>query len=143
MQVVEQLTVEFGLIKDYPETTINYNGDDDSGVTIIVDTFGPASNVRISRANGGEYVLIDSTKLTQITGHDIQEYDHIEINTRKGQKSAVLMRGGTEHNILHAIVSSKNWLRIERGSNRFTFAATSGASNIRVHLKYTERVNGV
>ena len=111
MQVIEQLTVEFGLIKPYPETEIYYDGEDDSGVTIIIDTFGAASGVRINRTTGGEYIQIDSTKLTAITGADIQQYDHIEINTRKGKKSATLSRNGTKYNIIHAISTSSTPLQ--------------------------------
>ena len=143
MQVVEQLSVEFGLIKTYPETDIYYDGEDDSGVTIIIDTLGPASGVRINRTSGSEFIQIDSTKLTSITGSDIQQYDHIEINTRKGKKSAILSRNGVKYNILHALTTSSKWIHMEKGMNKFTFSATSGVDNLRVYLDYNERYNGV
>lgn len=142
-ETIRQLTVEFGLIKEYPETTIKYNGDDDSGVTVIFDTYGAASNIRINRTTGQEYLELDSAKITSITGHDIQEYDHIEINTRKGKKSAVLMRNGISYNIFSAVISSEKWIHMERGDNTFTFSATSGINNLRVYLDYAERFNGV
>lgn len=143
MEIIKQLTVEFGLVKAYPETSIYYNGDDDSGVTVIIDTYGPASGLRINRTTGGEYLELDSTKISAITGKDIQEYDHIEINTRKSKKSATLTRGGVTYNIFNAVKSSEKWIHMERGNNTFTFSASSGISNLRVYLDYAERFNGV
>lgn len=141
--VIRQLTVEFGLIKDYPETSVYYEGDDDSGLTVIIDTFGAATNIRIDRTTGGEYLQIDSTKFRAIVGSDIQEYDHIEINTRRGQKSASIYRNGIKYNILNAVNSSPNWIHLDKGINTFTFAAASGINNLRVHISYNERFNGV
>ena len=138
-----QLTVEFGLIKDYPETTIFYDGDDDSGLTVIIDTFGTATNIRIDRTTGGEYLQIDTTKFAAIVGSGIQEYDHIEINTRRGKKSASIYRNGIKYNILHAITCSKNWIHLDKGANTFTFAAETGVNNLRVYISYVERFNGV
>ena len=143
MNVSQQLTVEFGSIKPYPETTFYYDGDDDSGVKIIIEAQKPASGIRINRTSGSEYIRIDPARFSAIAGSDIKAHDRIEIDTHKGKKSAKLYRDGNEINILHAIISSPQWIHLERGYNKFTYTATSGVDSLKIYMEYAERVNGV
>lgn len=134
MEIVQQLTVEFGIIKPYPETIINYDGDDDTGFIITVQATGNVSGLRINRRTGNEYIVINK---------EILASDAIKIDTRTGKKSAILTRDGTEINILKNIKTSKVWPHLEKGENVFTYTAESGLSNIKIYIDYESRINGI
>ena len=140
---VTQLTVEFGLIKDYPETTITYNGSGETGVTIVIEAFGAASGIRINNTTRSETMILDNDRIKSITGAGLSKDDEIRINTTKGSKSATLTRDGISYNILHALDKSSKWIYLQAGTNKFTSTATSGLENIRVHLEYVERYLGI
>ena len=56
-------TVQFGIIKDYPEATINYSGDGESGVIITIEFLGETSGIRINNTTRGEYLILDNEKI--------------------------------------------------------------------------------
>ena len=134
---------QFGIIKPYPETSILYNGDDDSGFIIQIDFFGNTSGIRINRIDGNEYISVDKNKMVGMFGYYFKRYDQLVINTKKGQKSATLRRDRIEYDFLKYINSSQQWLRLEKGENHFTFTADEGRSYMKVYLIYNERYNGV
>ena len=134
MEIVQQLTVEFGIIKPYPETTIYYDGDDDTGIEITIRASGNASGLRINRRTGNEYIIINQ---------DMVVADTIKIDTRKGKKSAILIRNGVETNILKKVETSKTWIHLEKGENVFTYTTTSGLSNLKIFVDYETRINGI
>ena len=139
----KQLTVEFGIIKNYPETEIVYKGDVDTGVTITIDALGPASGFRINNTTTGDFIILDSAKIKAITGADISAYDQITINTNKGSKSARLLRNGVTYNILHAVNRTSKWITLNQGSNKFTYTATSGLNDLNIFIYHYVKVLGV
>ena len=143
-EIIQQYTVEFGIIKDFPSTILTYDGDDGDGFILTIEArYGSASGFRINRVNGGEYIIIDHDKLAKICGADIQKADYITIDTRRGKKTATLSRAGKEYNILHALKMSAKWLYLDKGENEFTFTAEEGRENLRVYVRYMTRFNGV
>ena len=139
----KQLTVEFGIIKPYPETDVIYDGSGESGVTIVIEAFGAASGIRINNTTRSESMILDNDRIKSITGAGLSKDDVITIVTTKGSKSAKLVRDGTSYNILHALDKSSKWIYLQTGSNKFTSTATSGLENIRVHLEYSVKYLGV
>jgi len=143
MIVKNQLTVEFGIVKDYPSTVIEYEGDYETGVKITIDAArGSASNIRINNVTRGEYIIIDDTKLAAVIDSGLQKYDVIEIDTTRGNKSARLIRDGVSKSVLSAIDISSKWIQIQKGSNSITATAT-GLENLIISISYTTRVLGV
>lgn len=143
-EILQQYTVEFGIIKDFPSTIVTYDGDDGDGFILTIEArYGGATNFRINRVNGKEFLSIDDEKLSKITGGYIQKSDYITIDTRRGKKTAVLSRNGKEYNILHALKMSTKWLCLDKGDNEFTYTATDDRENLRVFVQYMTRFNGV
>ena len=138
-----QLTVEFGTIKDYPESTIYYAGDGESGVTITLEFLGPATGIRINNTTRSEYIILDDAKIASITGSNIDQYDQIKIITTRGSKSAKLSRGGVVYNILHAVDLTSPWIYLQTGNNHFTYTATTGFDYISLSVACDIKVLGV
>lgn len=128
--------LEFGRIKDYPRTLINYEGSAVSGVTINIEANGPITGLRINNVTRGEYIIIDDTKLSQIVGSTISQFDQIIIDTRKGQKSAKLIRNSRTYNILNACLPVAKWIQIQTGQNEFTYSSTSDIENVDMHVSF-------
>ena len=143
MYATKQLTVEFGFIKDYPDTIVDYQGDGDGNFIITIEFKGEATGIRINNVTREEYMIIDDTKLNEIMKSGIIQYDTIVINTAVGKKSAELIRDGVSHNIIHAIDLSSKWIRLQKGENRFTCTSKTGLDNMVVTLSYKTRVLGV
>ena len=138
-----QLTVQFGTIKDYPEATINYAGDGESGVIITFEFLGATTGIRINNTTRGEYMILNDSKIEAIVGSPIAQYDLIRIDTTRGNKSATLSRGGIVYNILHAVDLSSKWIYLQTGANHFTYTATSGFDYMLVNLECPIKVLGV
>ena len=138
-----QLTVQFGTIKDYPEAVINYAGDGESGIVIILEFLGPTTGIRINNTTRGEYLILNDEKIAAVVGSNIEQYDLIKIDTTRGSKSATLSRGGIVYNILHAVDLSSKWIYLQTGNNHFTYTATSGFDYMSVTLECPVKVLGV
>lgn len=138
-----QLTVQFGTIKDYPEATINYAGDGESGIIITLEFLGTTTGIRINNTTRGEYMILNDSKIAAIVGSNIAQYDLIRIDTTRGSKSATLSRGGVVYNILHAVDLSSKWIYLQTGENHFTYTATSGFDYMTVSLECPVKVLGV
>ena len=144
MLIKQQITVEFGFVKDYPSTVITYNGDDETGVTIVIEAaYGGASGIRINNTTRGEYIIIDDEKISAIMGSGFSKYDVITINTTRGNKSATLMRDGTSKSILNAVDISSKWIQLQKGDNVFTSTASEGLENLIISVNFKQNVLGV
>ena len=144
MLVRQQVTVEFGFVKDYPSTTVNYEGDGETGVTITIEaTYGEAKGIRINNTTRGEYIIINDDKLSAIVGSGLTRYDKIVIDTTRGNKSAKLLRDGTTKSILNAIDLSSKWIQLQKGNNVFTVTTTSGLANLTISIDYKQEYLGV
>ena len=132
--------IEFGNIKDYPRTIIDYDGSVATGLTINIEAKGPIHGLRINNVTRGEYIVIDDSKLYQILNSSyIQKYDQIIIDTRKGQKSAKLIRDAKTYNILNACLPVSKWIQLQTGRNEFTYSTTSEIENVDMHVTFPVR----
>ena len=136
-------TLEFGRIKQYPSTIIEYDGSALTGLTFTIEAKGPVSDLRINNSTRGEYIAIDDTKLKSIVVYGIQKYDTIIINTRKGEKSATLIRDAVNYNILDACIPVKKWPQLQTGKNVFTYSSTSEIQNVRIDASYETKYLGI
>lgn len=139
-----QVTYEFGNIKEYPRTIVIYDGSDDTGLTIMIQAKNAISGeMRINNVTRNETLIIDLNKVRTIIGSTIQKFDEIIINTEKGHKSATLIRGNVNYNILHAVDLSSKWIQLQQGNNEFTYTITSGSNDVDLILNYMTSVLGV
>lgn len=136
-------TQEFGYLKTYRSTDINYGGAPDTGLTIRIEARGSIRNPSIYNVKTKEYMKLLSEKINAKTGNGIIDKDVIEINTRRGKKSITLIRNGKKHNILQSLDKNSKWLTLDTGLNQFGYKADSGRVNLRVVFEYEPSYLGV
>lgn len=135
-------SIEFGHIKSYPSTVIDYDGSAVTGIRIIAEAKGTVQGLRIDNSTRKEKIIIDDSILDRITGY-IRKYDQIIINTTRGEKSAVLIRDGVSHNILNACLPIKNWIQLQTGPNSISYSSVSDIDLIDIKISYLPRYLGV
>ena len=135
-------SIEFGHIKFYPSTTIDYEGSAISGLQIIIEAKAGVNGLRIDNATRKEKIIINDDILSKITGY-IRKYDQIIINTTRGEKSAVLIRDGVSYNILNACLPIKNWIQLQTGPNVISYSTKSDIDTVDIKIAYSDRYLGV
>lgn len=136
-------SLEFGRIKKYPSTIIDYPGSAITGLTLHIETKGKVEGLRINNNTRGEFIAIDDAKLFNIVGTRIQEKDQILINTTKGEKHAVLIRDAKSYNILNACLPVKKWPQLQTGINEFTYSTTTDIVNVDIRASYNIKMLGI
>ena len=133
-------SIEFGKIKSYPSTLIDYEGSGETGVTIRINALGPVTGFRINNVTRDEHIIINDNK---IPGNGIQKNDEIVIVTERSRKSALLYRDGIWYNIIGACSTAANWIYLQSGPNNFTCSTTSNIYDVKVYVNYFTKVEGV
>lgn len=116
-------------------TTKVYNGGDiPAGMDITINFTGNVRSPIIYNASTGEYYGIDRAFV---------DGDIIRINTRHGEKSAILTRYGVKFNLINNMRARSSWLQLAQGNNTFTFAAAEGVNNMIITFSHTDLFAGV
>lgn len=136
-------TVEFSILKTYPDAELYYLGAGDCGLTIDMEVLGNVHDMKFFDLITKDSFTLDSTLLTRMTGSDLKNGDHITINTRRKKKSAILVRNGVTYNILSCIRVTGDWITLHAGRNRFGYTADVGYSRLRISLIYETNYVGV
>lgn len=123
-----QLT--FGLIQNKTENVIHYTGDAEVGILIQIHAIGEVTNITIYNVGTREKMFIDTDKLASLTGSGLTNGDDILINTRRGEKSITLVRGGKSTNILNCLQKNADWFLLSKGDNIFAFTTETGTTNL-------------
>lgn len=135
--------LEMGKINVDRYAEVRYPGSIPIGLTIRLRFTGPATTPRITSDRTGQTMMIDSTKVTRVTGMGLTYGDVVEINTVRGQKSVTLERLGVKHNIISALDVSSQWIEIRRGLNPISVNAQANLQNIQVELLYDMLYSGL
>lgn len=122
--------IEMGTITNLTEQTVYYDGDADTGVTLVLHSLGQVDNPTIYNVQTREQMRIDTTKLATLTGYGIIAGDEITIVTVKGSKSITLLRNGITTNILNTLDKDADWFQLSKGDNIFTYDADYGSANL-------------
>jgi hypothetical protein len=122
---------------------IPYAGDSEVGVLVYIHAFGTVENLLISNSLTGETMLIDTDRLTTLTGHAIIAGDDIIISTMKGNKYITLIRDAVEINIINCIDRDSQWFQITRGDNVFGYTADIGATLLYFRIENSIIYEGV
>lgn len=112
---------------------ITYMGDYDIGISMSINITGVVGDITIVNVNTREQFKIDAYKSNEIVKKSTPvdpakvryfvDKDEILIDTIKGNKSAKLVRGGIEYNILNAVDKQSSWFTLTRGDNIFGYTA--------------------
>lgn len=135
--------IEFSQIVTKKTNTVYYNGDSETGVLITIHALGDVGDIDIYNIQTREHMRIDMAKLEVLTGSGMVNGDTIEINTVKGDRSAVLIRGGHKTNILNVLNKHPDWFTLSKGDNLFTFVAADGEENLTFTIRVQTTFDGV
>lgn len=135
--------LEMGEIVTKQYETLFYQGDAETGVTIIITAIGTVGTIRIYNINTREKMEINSEKLAALTGSGLVASDEITICTLKGRKSISLLRAGIRTNILNCLDKDADWFQLSKGDNIFAYVAEEGASNLQFRINYNNLYEGV
>ena len=127
---------------------IDYDGEIEIGVSFVIYISGEVSGLslyKIYDAYNYETISIDDSALSldPSIGGGLNAGDEIRICTVTGNKSAVLIREATEHNIMNALGRNPAWFKLDQGINRFSYGATSGSENVSINIEYYKAYEGV
>jgi len=136
-------TQQFGFIKPYPMTEINYDGTSDCGVKIHLLALGQVINPIVYDLNNSQYIKILNSKLILKTGYGFSTRDEIVINTERGQKSVVFDHNGELVSVIQSLDKNSKWITLSHGINRFAYSADSGRENLRVTFEFFPKYLGV
>lgn len=138
-----EAAIEFGTITTDTRKSVYYTGEANNGMNIVIESLGDANNITIYNLRTRESMFIDSAKLTALTGHNIMAGDRITISTFRGNKSATLLRGGVETNILNCLGRDTCWFELVRGDNLFGYDAEDGLELLHFKIESTQIYEGV
>lgn len=140
-----EAVTEMGTIVSGRESYIDNFGDSETGCEIRMDFYGSCGSITIYNVDTGEYMLIDSMKLTYIIENQtsFESGDTLIITTYPGKKSVQFIRAGVVYNGLNLIGKNSSWLEIPRGSNPFTYMATYGDENVKFTISTPILYEGV
>ena len=124
--VIRNGKIEFSSRRKGVITSIQYNGDVDTGVTMIITCLTAPGNISIANATSGESMSISSSAVQNITGTQLSAGDEITITTYTGRKTVTLRRGGTSRNIIAAVDRNSKWITIYSGENNLSVTGSSG-----------------
>lgn len=126
--------LEMGVIQNYKEKVVIYDGDAETGVVITIHARDEASNIAIYNIGTRETMRIN---IEVVAG------DAITINTNPRNKSITLQRDGVTTNILNNMARDSDWFKLTKGDNVFTYTAETGANNLNFTIENRILYEGV
>lgn len=135
--------IEFGELRLDTRASINYVGDMDTGMDILIHFIGTATNITLYNTDTREKMKIDTGKIAKLTNAAVGLGDDILISTKRGNRYARLLRNGVYTNIISAIDKDADWMQLSVGENTFAFSSETGDTNIVMTLSYRTAFGGV
>lgn len=139
--------LEMGTIRLDTRTTLDYEGDIDTGIVIRISALmDEVRDIRINNLTNPDVeskIEIDTDKIRQLTGAAFQEGDDIIISTVKGNKYAKLYRDGEYTNVLGAIREGVDWFQLVPGKNTFEFTTKSRKEYVEILFTYRNTYAGI
>ena len=136
-------TIEMGEIPSYPEQILHFDGEYSTGIIIRMYCSNMVVDPVIYNVDTGERISINTDKITALTGSPLSVGDTIIINTKKGEKSVKLIRGGDETNIIACLRSFDTWFTLKKGENKFTYSAKRGGESLNISYEYSTAYEGI
>lgn len=136
-------TIKMGEIPSYPEQILYFDGEYSTGIIIRMYCSNMVVDPVIYNVDTGERISINTDKITALTGSPLSVGDTILINTKKGEKSVKLIRGGDEINIIACLRSFDTWFTLKKGENKFTYSAKQGGESLNISYEYSTAYEGI
>lgn len=100
---------------------INYSGGIETGVIFEITLTSNIGDLTITNTNGNQEMNI-SLWWARLYFNNLESGDKILINTKTGEKSATVSRGGDSINILNGVDVESDWITIKPGPNTITIS---------------------
>lgn len=117
------------------ETEIEYEGSVDTGVKLIVNANRSISEFTVYLRTPDQNFHVMDVAVPMVSG------DKLTINTKRGEKSAILTHAGADTSVLYGITPQSDWFVLQPGTNYIRVYATGAA--IPYDLEYTNRYGGL
>lgn len=117
------------------ETEIEYDGTVDTGVKLIVNANRSVSELTVYLRTPDQIFHTMDIAVPMVSS------DKLTINTKRGEKSAILTHAGSDTSVLYGITPQSDWFVLEPGTNYIRVYATGAA--IPYDLEYTNRYGGL
>lgn len=125
----------FSYINNEIGITIENDGDVDCGMIIELYARESVSDPKIFNYITRDYIGLN---------FDMQPADLITIDTRQGQKTATLLRNGTETNIFNSVIQGSTWLQLAAEGSTFVYeVGTGSAGDLDVTFNHYNLYEGV
>ena len=136
--------IEFGTINLDTRSTLEYEGDVDTGILITIHALGEVSGkITIYNVETLEQIVIDLSRVKTLIKRDFGDGDDIIISTISGDKYVQILHDGKYTNGISAIEKNADWFQISVGRNIFNFTATSGVDNLAMTFSYRNAYGGI
>lgn len=135
--------INFGDIVHMYENVIKYKGDASVGIIITIHALDYVKDIVIYNAGTREVIRLNTDFIQTLTGQAYGAGDDIIINTKRGEKSITLLRGGLTTNILNCLGKGSSWFQLSKGDNIFIYNATEGAMSVQFKIENDTIYEGI
>lgn len=134
-QSTEEPQLVFGYISNDIGITIENDGDVECGMIINLYAREAVTNPKIFNYVTQEFIGLNFS---------MQKADQITIDTRQGEKTVTLLRGGVESNIFNSVIQGSTWLQLPAAGGTFVYEVQSGSEvNLSVSFSHFNLYEGV
>lgn len=127
--------IVFGYFSNDVGVTIENDGDVECGMIIELYARSAITNPKIFNYITQEYIGLN---------YSMQSADLITIDTRKGQKTVTLLRGGVQTNLFNYVMKGSTWLQLESQGSTFVYEVGSGSlGDLQVTFTHSNLFEGV
>jgi hypothetical protein len=131
---IEESGIPFSSVKMGEQKSIINSGDIETGVIIKLNALGTVLNPKIYNVDNADHMILNV---------EMQLGDEITINTRKKEKSIVLLSNGVESNIVGNLEAGSTWFNLIPGDNIFTYEADEFQENLQCTFIISNQFEGV
>lgn len=118
----------------FEETNIHNPSDDDCGAIFTLHANGLVLEPIIYNRTTNEQYMIR---------YELKDGDEIILNTKRGEKSLMLISEGVQTNIINCIGKGSKWLNLLSGDNVIAYTCAHGAENLNISVTLNPIYEGV
>ena len=130
---IEETGIPFSVLTFETNGVIVNAGDAETGAVINLHCVGAVNNPVVLDIDTGEFFGLN---------YGFSTGDTITINTRTGQKSVMLSRGGTVTNLIGYLKPGSTWFVMRPGDNSFNLTAETGGDKIQAMFEIENLYEG-
>lgn len=131
---IEAAGIPFSEITLGEQKTIINGGDVETGVVIKLNALSRVLNPKLYNVDTADHMFLNV---------EMEPGDEITINTRKKEKSIILLRDGVQSNIVGKLDAGSTWFNLVPGDNVFTYEADEFPENLQCIFIINNQFEGV